>query len=328
MLDLRDDVLVDVEDLRVQFRVQPNFLTGAKGGLVRAVDGASLQVRRGETLGLVGESGSGKSTLGLAILRLVPIATGRITFEGQDITALRGERLRAIRHQMQMVFQNPIGSLDPRMTAAEIIEEPMVILGQGTRQERRNRVRELLDRVALDPSLANRYPHEFSGGQCQRIGIARALAVQPAFLILDEPVSALDVSVQAQIINLLQDLRQEFNLTYLFVAHNLAVVRHISHRVAVMYAGKVVEVAERGALYDHPQHPYTQALLSAVPVPDPDAEAQRSSTVLKGEIPSPLAPPPGCRFHPRCPLAIEACARSSPPLEEKTPGHWAACLRV
>lgn len=328
MTEVRDDVLVDVQDLRVQFRVPPNFLRGTQGGWVRAVDGVSLRIRSGETVGLVGESGSGKSTLGLAILRLVPIAAGRVTFAGHDLTALQGERLRAIRRSMQMVFQNPIGSLDPRMTVAEIIEEPMVILGLGTARERRERVRELLDRVALDPSLVNRYPHEFSGGQCQRIGIARALAVRPSFLILDEPVSALDVSVQAQIINLLQDLRREFNLTYLFVAHNLAVVRHISDRVAVMYAGKVVEVAERDALYERPQHPYTQALLSAVPVPDPDVEAERSSTILRGEIPSPLAPPTGCRFHPRCPMAIPRCAQEEPLLEEKASAHFAACLRV
>jgi oligopeptide transport system ATP-binding protein len=328
MPEARDDVLVDIQDLRVQFRVPPNFLTGAKGGWVRAVDGVSLRIRRGETVGLVGESGSGKSTLGLAALRLVPIAGGQVTFAGQDLTALEGERLRGIRRHMQMVFQNPIGSLDPRMTVAEIVEEPMVILGLGTARERRERVRELLDRVALDPSLANRYPHEFSGGQCQRIGIARALAVRPSFLILDEPVSALDVSVQAQIINLLQDLRREFDLTFLFVAHNLAVVRHISDRVAVMYAGKMVEVAERDALYENPQHPYTKALLSAVPVPDPDAEAERASTILRGEIPSPLAPPPGCRFHPRCPIAIPQCTREEPPLEEKAPVHLAACLRT
>ncbi len=229
---------------------------------------------------------------------------------------------------MQMIFQNPIGSLDPRMTVQEIVEEPMVILGVGNPTSRKERVRELLSLVSLEPYLAARYPHEFSGGQCQRIGIARALAVQPEFLVLDEPVSALDVSIQAQIINLLEDLRREFNLTYLFIAHNLAVVRHISHRVAVMYAGKMVEVAPREELYGTPLHPYTRALLAAVPVPDPVVEEQRSRTELQGEIPSPLAPPPGCRFHPRCPMAIPECALAEPPLEEKASGHWAACIRV
>jgi oligopeptide transport system ATP-binding protein len=229
---------------------------------------------------------------------------------------------------MQMIFQNPIGSLDPRMTVQDIVEEPMVILGVGNAKWRRERVRDLLNLVSLEPYLAARYPHEFSGGQCQRIGIARALAVQPEFLVLDEPVSALDVSIQAQIINLLEHLRQEFNLTYLFIAHNLAVVRHISQRVAVMYAGKMVEVATREDLYSHPLHPYTQALLSAVPVPDPEVEAQRPHTELQGEIPSPLAPPSGCRFHPRCPMAISECALAEPPLEEKANGHWVACIRV
>jgi oligopeptide transport system ATP-binding protein len=320
--------MVAVRDLKVHFRLAPSLLTGRGGGWIRAVDGVTFDVERGETLGLVGESGSGKTTLGLSILQLHRATAGSVEFEGQELTRLRPEQIRPLRRKMQMIFQNPIGSLDPRMTVQEIVEEPMVILGVGDPKSRKERVRELLSLVSLEPYLAARYPHEFSGGQCQRIGIARALAVQPEFLVLDEPVSALDVSIQAQIINLLEDLRQEFNLTYLFIAHNLAVVRHISHRVAVMYAGKMVEVAPREELYSTPLHPYTRALLAAVPVPDPVVEEQRTQTELQGEIPSPLAPPPGCRFHPRCPMAIPECALAEPPLEEKASGHWAACIRV
>ncbi len=320
--------MVSVRDLKVHFRLAPSLLTGRGGGWIRAVDGVTFDIERGETLGLVGESGSGKTTLGLSILQLHRATAGSVEFEGQELTRLRPEQLRPLRRKMQMIFQNPIGSLDPRMTVQEIVEEPMVILGVGNPKSRNERVRELLRLVSLEPYLAARYPHEFSGGQCQRIGIARALAVQPEFLVLDEPVSALDVSIQAQIINLLEDLRREFNLTYLFVAHNLAVVRHISQRVAVMYAGKMVEVAPREELYSTPLHPYTQALLAAVPVPDPEVEAHRAQAELPGEIPSPLAPPPGCRFHPRCPMAIPECALAEPPLEEKASGHWAACIRV
>jgi oligopeptide transport system ATP-binding protein len=323
-----NDNLVTVRDLQVHFRVRPSMLTGRGSGWIRAVDGVSLDIKRGETLGLVGESGSGKSTLGLAILQLHRPTAGSVEFDGQELTRLRDNELRQVRRKMQMIFQNPIGSLDPRMTVHDIIEEPMVILGVGTPGTRRDRVRELLARVALEPYLAARYPHEFSGGQCQRIGIARALAVHPEFLILDEPVSALDVSIQAQIINLLEDLRQEFNLAYLFIAHNLAVVRHISHRVAVMYAGKLVEIAPRDELYATPLHPYTRALLEAVPIPDPEIEERRGRAQLHGEIPSPLAPPTGCRFHPRCPMAVAECAHVVPPLEEKVKGHWVACIRV
>jgi oligopeptide transport system ATP-binding protein len=325
---VQSETLVSVHDLQVHFRVRPSLLTGKGGGWIRAVDGVSLDIGRGETLGLVGESGSGKSTLGLTILQLHRATAGSVEFDGQELTGLPEEQLRPIRRKMQMIFQNPIGSLDPRMTVQDIVEEPMVILGVGTPKTRKERVKDLLGRVALEPYLAARYPHEFSGGQCQRIGIARALAVQPEFLVLDEPVSALDVSIQAQIINLLEDLRQEFNLSYLFIAHNLAVVRHISHRVAVMYAGKLMEVAPRDQLYDSPLHPYTRALLAAIPIPDPEVEEQRGRTELRGEIPSPLAPPPGCRFHPRCPMAIADCASVVPQLEEKAPGHWAACIRV
>jgi oligopeptide transport system ATP-binding protein len=322
------DTIVSVRDLKVHFRLAPSLLTGRGGGWIRAVDGVTFEIERGETLGLVGESGSGKTTLGLAILQLQRASSGSVKVDGQELTGLRPEQLRPLRRKMQMIFQNPIGSLDPRMTVNDIVEEPMIILGIGNPKSRQKRVRELLSLVSLEPYLAARYPHEFSGGQCQRIGIARALAVQPEFLVLDEPVSALDVSIQAQIINLLEDLRQEFNLTYLFIAHNLAVVRHISHRVAVMYAGKIVEVAPREELYATPLHPYTRALLAAVPVPDPEVEEQRIHTELQGEIPSPLAPPPGCRFHPRCPMAIPECAEAEPPLEEKAVGHWVACIRV
>ena len=284
------ETLVAVRDLQVHFRVRPSLLTGRGGGWIRAVDGVSLDIKRGETLGLVGESGSGKSTLGLAILQLERATAGSVEFDGQELTHLRAEDLRPIRRKMQMIFQNPIGSLDPRMTVQDIVQEPMVILGVGTPQTRRERVSELLGRVALEPYLAARYPHEFSGGQCQRIGIARALAVQPEFLILDEPVSALDVSIQAQIINLLEDLRQEFNLTYLFVAHNLAVVRHISHRVAVMYLGEIVEIGPRAAVFENPQHPYTKKLMAAVPIPDPARRAEKRA-VSNDEIRSPVRAP-------------------------------------
>jgi len=321
-------VLVDVRDLSVHFRVPPNFMRGEKGGWVKAVDHVNLQIKQGETLGLVGESGSGKSTLGLAILQLAQTTSGSVWFDGQNLTGMNDKELRAMRRKMQMVFQNPIGSLAPRMTVENVIREPMDILGIGSKAERSARVKELLKLVSLYDYLASRYPHEFSGGQCQRIGIARALAVQPTFLVLDEPVSALDVSIQAQIINLLQELRDRYQLTYLFVAHNLAIVRHISDRVVVMYAGKIMEVAARDELYDNPLHPYTHALLSAVPLADPVAELERERQVLTGEIPSPLNPPTGCRFHPRCPLAIEECRHVEPALEEKAPNHWAACIRV
>ena len=280
-------MLVDVRDLSVRFRVPPNFIRGEKGGWVKAVDHVSLQIKKGEMLGLVGESGSGKSTLGLAILQLTQITSGSVWFEGQNLTGMNDKELRAMRRKMQMVFQNPIGSLAPRMTVKNVIREPMDILGIGSQAERSARVNELLKQVSLDEYLASRYPHEFSGGQCQRIGIARALAVQPTFLVLDEPVSALDVSIQAQIINLLQELRDRYKLTYLFIAHNLALVRHISDRVVVMYAGKIMEVAPRDELYDNPLHPYTHALLSAVPLADPVAELQRERQVLTARSPPP-----------------------------------------
>jgi oligopeptide transport system ATP-binding protein len=292
-------------------------IAGFGAGAVRAVDGVDLEVRRGEALGLVGESGCGKSTLARLITALLPVTAGQIWFDGQEITKLHGAALRRVRRKMQMIFQDPFASLDPRMTVGDIIQEPLDNYDIGSQRERHARVQELLRLVGLNPNFTNRYPHEFSGGQRQRIGIARALAVNPSFIVCDEAVSALDVSIQAQIINLLQDLQREFQLTYLFIAHDLAVVRHISDRIAVMYLGKVVETADRNDIYDHPQHPYTKALLSSIPVPDPLKERERDLVVLKGEIPSPVNPPSGCRFHPRCPIARAPgiCSEQEPPLE-------------
>jgi oligopeptide transport system ATP-binding protein len=295
-----------------------HFPIGGFGGLaVRAVDGVDLEIRRGETLGLVGESGCGKSTLARLVTALLPVTGGNIIFDGQDITKLRGQKLRRVRRKMQIIFQDPFASLDPRMTVGDIIQEPLDNFSIGSVRERRRRVQELLRLVGLNPNFTNRYPHEFSGGQRQRIGIARALAVNPSFIVCDEAVSALDVSIAAQIINLLQDLQREFNLTYLFIAHDLAVVRHLSDRIAVMYLGKVVETADRNDIYDRPQHPYTKALLSSIPVPDPAVEKERAPINLKGEIPSPVNPPSGCRFHPRCPIARVpgVCSEVEPPLE-------------
>jgi oligopeptide transport system ATP-binding protein len=303
--------------LRVSGAYKHFPLTGFGGLAVRAVDGVDLEIRRGETLGLVGESGCGKSTLARLITALLPVTAGTITLEGQDITKLHGRSLRRIRRQMQMIFQDPFASLDPRMTVGDILQEPLDNFGIGNMKERRKRVQELLRLVGLNPNFTNRYPHEFSGGQRQRIGIARALAVNPSFIVCDEAVSALDVSIAAQIINLLQDLQREFQLTYLFIAHDLAVVRHLSDRIAVMYLGKVVETADRNDIYERPQHPYTKALLSSIPVPDPVVEANRAPILLKGEIPSPVNPPSGCRFHPRCPIARAPgiCSEVEPPLE-------------
>jgi oligopeptide transport system ATP-binding protein len=295
-----------------------HFPVSGFGGLsVRAVDGVDLEIRRGETLGLVGESGCGKSTLARLITGLLPVTQGKIVVDGREITKLHGGRLRRVRRDMQMIFQDPFASLDPRMTVGDIIQEPLDNFHIGDRRNRHTRVQELLRLVGLNPNFNNRYPHEFSGGQRQRIGIARALAVNPSFIVCDEAVSALDVSIQAQIINLLQDLQREFQLTYLFIAHDLAVVRHLSDRIAVMYLGKVVEVADRVDIYDRPQHPYTKALLSSIPVPDPAKERQRAPISLKGEIPSPVNPPSGCRFHPRCPIARAPgiCSEQEPLLE-------------
>jgi oligopeptide transport system ATP-binding protein len=320
------DMLLEVRNLVKHFTVGGG-LFGGQPGLVRAVDGVSFSIRRGETLGLVGESGCGKTTTGRCILQLERPTSGQVLFEGRDLTTLDGRALRAVRRRIQVIFQDPYSSLNPRMTVGEIIAEPLAVHGiVTTAAGRRDRVRDLLNRVGLLPQHGTRYPHQMSGGQRQRVGIARALAMEPTLIICDEPVSALDVSIQAQIINLLEDLQAEFGLTYLFIAHDLAVVRHISDRVAVMYLGKVVEMADRKTLYDEPLHPYTKALLSAVPIPDPELEARRQHIVLRGEVPSPLNPPAGCVFHPRCPVAETRCQTTVPELREIRPGHWAACL--
>jgi oligopeptide transport system ATP-binding protein len=321
-----DAPLLEVRDLVKYFHVGGGFF-GGPAGVVRAVDGVSFEIRRGETLGLVGESGCGKTTVGRCLLQLERPTRGQVLFEGRDLTALSEEELRPIRRRMQVIFQDPYSSLNPRMTVGQILAEPLMVHGIVADRERRaQRVRELLSHVGLLAQHAHRYPHQLSGGQRQRVGIARALAVEPALIICDEPVSALDVSIQAQIINLLEDLQAEFGLTYLFVAHDLSVVRHISDRVAVMYLGRIVEITDRKSLYDVPRHPYTKALLSAVPIPDPALEAQRERVVLGGEVPSPLNPPSGCAFHPRCPIAIDRCRDAFPELRELAAGHRAACI--
>jgi oligopeptide/dipeptide ABC transporter ATP-binding protein len=316
--------LLEVKGLTKHFHVRGGI--GRAGGTVRAVDGVSFSIRRGETLGLVGESGCGKTTTGRCILLLERPTGGQIYFEGKDLASLDEKSVRRHRRHMQVIFQDPYSSLNPRMTIGQIIAEPLKVHGIIRDAEARDaRVRELLGLVGLLPQHARRYPHQLSGGQRQRVGIARALAMEPSLIICDEPVSALDVSIQAQVINLLEDLQKRLGLTYLFIAHDLSVVRHISDRVVVMYLGKIVEVAERGPLYEDPVHPYTRALLSAVPIPDPKLEAQRERTVLRGEVPSPLKPPSGCVFHPRCPIAEARCSAEVPELREIRPGHWGAC---
>lgn len=317
--------LLRVRDLKVHFPVRRGPF-GRVTGHVRAVDGIDLEVRRGETLGLVGESGCGKSTTGRALLRLVEATDGRIDFDGEDVRALEGAALRRFRKRAQIVFQDPFGSLNPRLSVGAMLEEALVVHGLAER-DRRGRAIELLERVGLGPEHVDRYPHEFSGGQRQRLGIARALSVEPDFLVLDEPVSALDVSVQAQVVNLLQDLQRDLGLTYLFIAHDLALVEHVSDRVAVMYLGRIVETAPAAELYRHPRHPYTRSLLSAVPRPDPEGRELRQRIVLEGDVPSPIEPPPGCPFHPRCPHPArdETCRTLVPALEEKAPGHRSAC---
>jgi len=320
------DVLLEVRDLVKHFTVGGGLFGGPRG-VVRAVDGVSFSIRPGETLGLVGESGCGKTTTGRCILQLERPTSGQVIFEGRDLAALDEGALRSIRRKVQVIFQDPYSSLNPRMTVGQIIAEPLGVHGIVPHaRRRRERVQALLVRVGLLPQHADRYPHQLSGGQRQRVGIARAVAMEPSLIICDEPVSALDVSIQAQIINLLEDLRSELGLTYLFIAHDLSVVRHISDRVAVMYLGKIVEITDRKSLYDDPQHPYTQALLAAVPIPDPELEQRRQRVVLGGEVPSPLNPPSGCVFHPRCPIAIDDCRRQVPALREIRPGHRTACI--
>lgn len=309
--------LVEVQDLKKHF-------PAAHKQVVRAVDGVSFTIARGETFGLVGESGCGKTTVGRCLLRLIEPTAGTVRFAGRALLALRRGELRALRRQMQIIFQDPYSSLNPRMKVGQIIGEPLVVHGVGKRQERRARVAELLRVVGLDPDYANRYPHQFSGGQRQRIGIARALALNPDFIVADEPVSALDVSVQAQVVNLLQDLQAQFGLTYLFISHGLAVVKHISTRVGVMYLGKLVELASAEEIYERPLHPYTQALLAAIPIPDPEAK-RAARQRLGGDVPSPIAPPAGCRFHPRCPHAMERCKVEEPQFIEVAPQHFVAC---
>jgi oligopeptide/dipeptide ABC transporter ATP-binding protein len=319
------EVLLEVENLVKHFPVGGGVLS-RQSGVVRAIDGVSFTLRRGETLGLVGESGCGKTTTGRCILQLERPTSGRILFEGVDLAAISAAELRAVRRRVQVIFQDPYSSLNPRMTVGQILAEPLQVHGiVRERAARQARVEELLVQVGLAPQHARRYPHQLSGGQRQRVGIARALAMEPALIICDEPVSALDVSIQAQIINLLEDLQRRLGLTYLFIAHDLSVVRHISDRVAVMYLGKIVEITDRTALYEDPRHPYTRALLSAVPIPDPAVEETRERTVLRGEVPSPLNPPPGCVFHPRCPIAVARCSAEVPALREIRPTHWGAC---
>jgi oligopeptide transport system ATP-binding protein len=349
----RENILLDVQDLKMHFPVTSGVIIQRKVADVKAVDGISFNIKEGETLGLVGESGCGKSTTGRAILQLHRPTAGHVymydtqaaiasdapvvkaqAVEGEqgvgiDLTTLKGKSLRRYRRRMQMIFQDPYASLNPRMSVGSIVGEPMAIHGlHKGGKARKERVRDLLNVVGLNPYFASRYPHEFSGGQRQRIGIARALAVEPSFIVADEPVSALDVSIQAQIINLMEDLQKDFGLTYLFIAHDLSVVRHISHRIAVMYLGKIVELTDSDRLYENPLHPYTQALLSAVPIPDPKVERERERIILTGDVPSPLRPPPGCNFHTRCPIAIDVCREEDPEWREIEPEHFAKCHRI
>jgi len=321
--------LLEVRGLAKHFPVSEGILLSRTVGEVKAVDGVDFAIGRGETLGLVGESGCGKTTTGRCILRLEKPTQGQILYDGKDISRLAQKELVGLRRRMQVIFQDPYSSLNPRMKVGDIIAEPIRVHGlEADPRRRRDKVRDLLSVCGLDPKFVDRYPHEMSGGQRQRVGIARALAMDPEFIVCDEAVSALDVSIQAQVVNLLEDLRERFNLTYLFIAHDLSVVRHLCQRVAVMYLGRIVEMAESDELFDHPMHPYTQALLSAVPVPDPRVEAGRQFRPARGEIPSPINPPSGCVFHPRCPMAVDNCKKARPTLREMKPGHWVACSEV
>jgi oligopeptide transport system ATP-binding protein len=323
-----DDYLIRVENLTKHFPIKQGVIFSRRVGAIQAVDKISFSIKKGETLGLVGESGCGKSTAGRTMLRLYKPTSGKIIFNNKDLTEIKGEELRRTRKDMQMIFQDPYASLNPRMTVMDIVSEPMNVHNIGDPNTRKESIQELLRLVGLSPYFINRYPHEFSGGQRQRIGIARALALQPKFVVCDEPISALDVSIQAQVVNLLQALQQKFGLTYLFIAHDLSMVRHISDRTAVMYLGKIVELADRDVLYYSPLHPYTQALISAVPIPDPVEEGKRVRIILKGDVPSPAHPPSGCRFHTRCPIMEEICKQEEPEWREAKPGHWVACHLV
>ncbi len=321
--------LVRVEALKKYFPVTRGIVLQRTVGQVRAVDGISFSIAAGETLGLVGESGCGKTTAGRTVLGLYPATAGQVWIDGIEVGRAEGDSLRKLRQRTQMIFQDPFASLNPRWTVGSIVAEPLRVHGLvASKQQRLERVRELLELVGLSPRYVNRFPHEFSGGQCQRIGIARALASEPVFIVCDEPISALDVSIQAQIVNLLEDLQDRLGLTYLFIAHDLAMVRHLCDRVAVMYLGVMVELAERDELYGNPLHPYTQALLSAAPIPDPELDRRRKRTVLAGDVPSPKDPPSGCRFHPRCPIAQAHCSQIVPEWREIRPGHWVACHEV
>jgi oligopeptide transport system ATP-binding protein len=319
------DVLLHVEKLVKYFPIMRGIIFQKQVDAVHAVDGVSFDIHRGETLGLVGESGCGKTTTGRAILQLQKPTSGQVIFEGVDLVSLEKAELRKMRRKMQMIFQDPYASLNPRMTIGEIIGEPLRLHRLANRKESNERVVELLKLVGLNPAYANRYPHEFSGGQRQRVGVARSLSLNPSLIVCDEPISALDVSIQAQVVNLLEDLQQQFDLTYLFIAHDLSMVRHISTRVAVMYLGWIVELTSRDELYSHPLHPYTQALLSAVPIPDPAAEKHRKRIILEGDVPSPINPPSGCRFRTRCPLAVKICSEQVPEYREISAGHFVAC---
>jgi oligopeptide transport system ATP-binding protein len=324
-----EEVLVEVKDLKMFFPVTEGIFIHRVVAHVKAVNGVNFQIKKGETLGLVGESGCGKTTTGRCMIQLEQATSGEILYQGVDLTKLDSQEMIDYRKKIQIIFQDPFSSLNPRMTIGEIIDEPMkvheIISDPG---ERRQRVLELLEKCGLKTNFAERYPHEMSGGQRQRVGIARALAMNPEFIICDEAVSALDVSIQAQVINLLEDLREEFGLTYLFISHDLSVIRHICHRVAVMYLGNMVELADCDELYENPLHPYTQALLEAVPIPDPDLENARAHKIVKGEIPSPMNPPTGCVFHPRCEKAVASCSQNVPEFREVKPGHWVACTEV
>ena len=323
----QSDVLLSVQNLKMHFPITRGIILQRQVGSIKAVDGITFDLMRGETLGLVGESGCGKSTTGRAILQLYEPTAGEVVFEGQDLTDINSGDLRRMRRRMQMIFQDPYASLNPRMTVGSIVGEPLEVhkIG-GSRREQQQRVQELLEIVGLNPYFINRYPHEFSGGQRQRIGVARALAVNPSFIVCDEPISALDVSIQAQVINLLEDLQSELGLTYLFIAHDLSVVRHISDRIAVMYLGKIVELADREELYENPLHPYTQALLSAVPIPDPQVEKKRQRIILEGDVPSPAEPPTGCNFNTRCPQVMDICRQYEPSFTDVGDGHRVACF--